>query len=221
MAKEKKDPIGEVYLKNVRLSFAALFEKGKPIKDEKTGAVSEPKYKANFLIPKSSNHDYDPDTHPQNMTKLKTAAEQVKADKWGKNIPKLKPDRVCVRDGDLEDWEGYESTYYVSANNGNQPVMVDRTKDANGKWNELTKENGGPRKLYSGAWVNAIVRIWAQDDPKYGKRLNASVESVQFLKHGDAFAAGKPVDPNEKFDDIDEEEADDLVDSGGDGDDLI
>ena len=133
-------------------------------------------------------------------------------DKWRDNIPNLKPDRLCVRDGDLESWDGYADCFFVSCNAVNQPVLIDRTKDARGKWNELTKENGGPKKLYSGAWVNAIVRIWAQDDRQYGKRLNASVEAVQFNKHGDAFGGGKPVDPNEKFADVDEEVADDLVD---------
>ena len=206
-----KQSVGEVYLKNVRLSFAALFDKGKPITDPKTGKVSDPKYKANFLIPKAGHSDYD-DNAAANMRKLKDAGDQVKKAKWGDNIPKLKADRVCVRDGDEENWEGYADCWYVSANNANQPVLVDRVKDANGKWIELTKENGGPKKLYSGCYVSAIVRLWAQDDPNYGKRINASVESVQFFKHGDAFSGGKPVDPNEKFADVEEEEAAELDD---------
>lgn len=198
-------PIGEVILKNVRLSFADLFKPGKPQKND-DGTMSPGKFKANFLMPKG-----DDDTKA-NMAKCKKAADQVKAEKWGKKIPKLKPEKVFLRDGDLEDWDGYEGAYYISANNPNQPVLVDRKKDGAGKWIELTVENGGPRLLYSGCWVNAIIRIWAQDN-EHGKRVNASLESVQFLRHDEAFSAGKPVDPNEKFDDVDEDDADEL---GGD-----
>lgn len=194
-------PVGEVILKNVRLSFADLFKPGKPQRND-DGEMVPGKFKCNLLLPKKGHEDFDPKTTDANMKKLKAVAEQVKAEKWGKpeKWPKLKADRVFLRDGDQEDWDGYENTFYVSANNQNQPVLVDRKKDAKGKWIELTIENGGPKLLYSGAYVNAIVRIWAQDN-QHGKRLNASIESVQFVRHGEAFSGGKPVDPNEKFDD--------------------
>lgn len=206
-------PIGEVILKNVRLSFVALFKPGEPQKNDE-GEMVPGKYKANLLNPKEGHDDYDPENHPQNMKKLKAASEQVKTEKWGKpeKWPKFKPEKVFLRDGNLENWDGYEGCFYVSANNPNQPVLVDRKKDAKGKWIELTVQNGGPRLLYSGAWANVIVRIWAQDHIKHGKRLNASIESVQFLRHGEAFSGAKPVDPNDKFSDSDvgEDEADQL-----------
>jgi hypothetical protein len=195
-------PIGEVILKDVRLSFAELFKPGKPQKND-DGEMVPGKYKANLLMTKGT------DGTKANMAKLKKAAEQVKEEKWGKSEkwPKLKDDRVFLRDGDKEDWDGYEGSFYVSANNQNQPVLVDRKKDANGKWIELRLQNGGSKLLYSGAYVNAIVRIWAQDN-QHGKRLNASIESVQFLRHGEAFSGGKPVDPNDKFDDIEDDDDD-------------
>lgn len=200
--------VGEVILKNVRLSFADLFKPGKPQKND-DGELVPGKYKANLLIPKKGNPDYekDPVNAQANLKKLKAAAEQVKVDKWNDKVPKLKPEKVFLRDGDGEDWDGYELTYYVSANNPNQPVLVDRKKDAKGKWIELTVANGGPKLLYSGCYVNAIVRIWAQDN-SFGKRLNASLESVQFVKHGEAFSGAKPVDPNEKFDDMEDDDGD-------------
>ena len=199
MATDKDNPIGQVQIREVRLSFANLFDPAKERKNPKTGEIIAGKYGCSFLMVKGL------DTTKSNMAKLKAAAEEVKADKWGKKIPKLKPEKVFLRDGDLEDYDGYENCFYVSANNNNAPVLVDRKKDAKGKWVELTKQNGGPKLLYSGAFVNALVRIWAQDN-EHGKRLNASVESVQFFKHGEAFSGGKPVDPNEAFDDIDEDE---------------
>lgn len=203
-------PVGEVILKNVRLSFADLFKPGKPQKND-DGETVPGKYKCNLLLEKGTE-----DTNRQ-IKQMKAVAEQVKAEKWGKKIPKLKPEKVFLRDGDTEDWDGYEGCFYVSANNQNQPVLVDRKKDAKGKWIELTIQNGGPKLLYSGCYVNAIIRIWAQDN-QHGKRLNASIESVQFVKHGEAFSGGKPVDPNEKFEDMEDDDEDDIGGSGSDDD---
>lgn len=205
-------PLGEVILKNVRLSFADLFKPGKPQRND-NGEMVPGKYKANLLIPKKGHDDFDPATSAQNIAKIKAAADQVKEAKWGsdpKKHPKLKPDQVCLRDGNLENWAGYEDCFYVSANNQNQPVLVDRKKDSKGKWLELTIENGGPKLLYSGAFVNAIVRLWAQEAKdivvngntiRIPNRINAGIESVQFLRHGESFSGGAPVDPNGKFDD--------------------
>jgi len=193
-------PLGEVILNNCRLSFADLFKPGKPQKNDK-GEMVPGKYKCNLLMEKGTE-----DTK-KNLAKLKLANTQVKTDKWGeeKKWPKLKPEKVYLRDGDQEDWDGYEGCFYVSANNPNQPVLIDRKKDAKGKWIELTIENGGSKLLYSGCYVNAIIRVWAQDN-EFGKRVNASIESVQFLRHGEAFSGGAPVDPNGKFEDIEDDE---------------
>ena len=190
MAKTDQNPnLGEVRLKNTRLSFAHVFEPQPGMINEETGKPGEPKYGASFLI--------DPATEDgkTNLANLKKAAEQVKKAQWGDNIPKLRPDRVCVRDGSLEEWDGYEGMIYVRATNSKKPPTVDRDRS------ELSKESG---KLYSGCYVNAVVRIWAQDN-KFGKRLNASLEGVQFLRHGDAFGY-KQIDPNEAFEDVSEAE---------------
>jgi len=195
-------PVGEVLLTNVRLSFADLDKPGKPQKND-NGEMVPGKYKANGLISKTTAEG------KANMAKLKRAAEDVKKKKWGDKIPKLKADRVCVRDGDEEDWEGYAGHYYVSANNPDKPVLITKQKDSKGKWIPAK-----PGQLYSGCYVNMLVRLWAQDHPDYGKRLNASVEAVQFSKHGTAFSGGGPIDADEKFAEIEAEEGEDM-DGGG------
>jgi hypothetical protein len=198
MAEKKKVDIGEVKLKNVRLSFAHLFQPQEGKVDDETGVKGEDKYNCSFLINKSS---------PEGkalIAAIKAAAEKVKKAKWGDNIPKLKPEKVCLRDGDLEEYDGYEGTAYVSASNSKPPVLIDRKKDKDGKWIKLTGSEG---LLYSGCYVNGIVRLWAQDN-KHGKRINASLEAVQFLTHGDAFGA-KPIDADEAFDDDDASDDDD------------
>lgn len=199
--KAKTTDLGEVRLENVRLSFAHLFEPQDGKVDEETGKKGEDKYNCAFLMSKTD------DTGTKNLQRIKKAADAVKKNKWGDNIPKLKPEKVCLRDGELEDWDGYDGHFYLTASNTRPPVLVDRDRAP------LKKSDG---KLYSGCFVNAIVRLWAQDN-KHGKRLNASLEAVQFYKHGEAFGA-KPVDPNAAFDDV-SDTADDLAPIGGGDDD--
>jgi hypothetical protein len=50
----------------------------------------------------------------------------------------------------------------------------------------LTEADGKP---YAGCYVNCALNIWAQDN-QYGRRINAELVSVQFLRDGDAFSGG-------------------------------
>jgi hypothetical protein len=207
---DKKEVVGEVLLRNVRLSFASLHE---PSEMESDDGTTRRFFKANFLIPKEGDEF-------KNVAKIKKAADEAKAKKWGSNPkdwPKLKPEKICLRDGDLENWDGYAGMLYVSANSSvdRRPQVITNRKDKDGNW--IKAEPGHERNPYSGCYVNALIRLWCQDN-KNGKRVNASLEVVQFLRDGDAFGAA-PVNPNERFtDDMVGDDAD-LGDSGDDGDD--
>ncbi len=207
---DTQDVLGEVMLKMVRLSFADLFMPGKDKINKKTGEVIQGRFHANFLMPKQGEY-FEKYTKP-NLAKVKAAADEIKTAKWQNKIPIIKPDKLCLRDGNFENWEGYKDHYYLSASNSDMPVLIDREKDENG-WIVLTKENGGPKKLYAGAWVNGLVRLWAQDN-EHGKRINAELLSVQYVKKGDAFSGRGPVDPNAKFLDAIEEQDDDEPEAG-------
>lgn len=200
MSKEdKKKQIGEVILKNVRLSYAHL---DRPQKDSKNdrGETIKGKYGASFLMKKGT-----PETKAL-MAKIKAASEEVKAAKWGSNPPKFKPERVCLRDGDLEDYDGYEGCFYVSTSNKDKPIVVGKDRE--------TVEPGDKQWPYSGCYVNAVIRVWAQNNEsdKGGKRINASLEAVQFKAHGEPFSSVRPVDPNEAFDDESEEDEQEFSD---------
>lgn len=193
MAKDdKKEIVGEVLLRNVRLSFPSLFE---PATMESDDGTERKFYKANFLIPKKGDEF-------NNVAKIKKASDEAKAKKWGskpEDWPKLKPEKICLRDGDLEDWDGFAGMVYVSANSNieRKPQVITNRKDSAGHW--IKAEPGHERCPYAGCYVNALIRLWAQDN-KNGKRINASVEIVQFLRDGEAFGAG-PVNPDDKFSD--------------------
>lgn len=210
----EKEVVGEVILRDVILSFADIYRPAADRKDSKTGETIKGKFGANFLMDKGT------EMTKQNQAKIKKAGADAKTKKWGdeKNWPKLKPEKVCLRDGDLEDYDGYEGRLYLSANSNTKPQVITNRKGKDGKWIEAVE--GAPGAPYAGCRVNALVRIWAQDN-EYGKRLNASLEVVQFLADGTPFGAA-PVDPNDRFTDdmvgdvgdISEEgdeEADDLV----------
>jgi hypothetical protein len=44
-------------------------------------------------------------------------------------------------------------------------------------------------KVYSGCYVNASIELWAQDN-KFGKRINATLMGVQFLRDGARLVGG-------------------------------
>lgn len=210
----KKPVLGELRLHNVRLSFPHLFVPQPGIRDEKTGITSEPRWSACFLIEK---------TNKVELRKYAAARDEAKAAKWGdeKNWPKLKPERLCMRDGDLENYDGYAGHYYIASGRSTKtkdgaenppPSLVDRDPKV-----RLTRQSG---KLYAGCFVNALVRVWAQDDSKFGKRLNCSLEAVQFYDHGTPFGA-MPVVPEEVFEDYSDVFAEDISAEDFDNEDLV
>lgn len=168
-------------LENVRLAFPTLFE-AKTVNGE-----GKPAFSASFLIA--------PDD-PQ-VKALEAAIEQVAKEKWGAKADAIlkqmrAQDKVALHDGDLKsNYDGFPGNLYVSARSATRPLVIDKDKSP------LTEQDGKP---YAGCYVNASIELWPQDN-NYGKRVNASLRGVQFLRDGDAFAGGAPADESE-FDDI-------------------
>ena len=209
--KKEKDP-GEVVLKGVILSFPWVITPQEGKVDKDTGKKGADKYNCSLLVLK---------TDKEQLGKLKTARGKVTLAKYGaeSKVPKYRPDKICYRDGDLEDWEGYAGKIYVSASAtlDKPPKLVDRDKT------ELDKTEAAKR-FYGGAVVNAVIRLWCQDN-EHGKRLNAEIKALQFVKHGERCGA-KPVDIDDVFDDISDQDFGDDIggsddDFGGDDDDLL
>lgn len=185
----------KVTLSNVRLSFPHLF-----VPQASTTGEGEPKYNANFIIEPGS----------KNAKLLEDAVQAVAKEKWGAKAEATlsalrKGDKVCYRteektsqSGDV--YAGFEGAHWVSASDKVRPTVIDRDKSP------LTAADGKP---YGGCYVNAILDIWPQDNA-FGKRVNASLKGVQFVKDGDAFSGGGAASVDE-FDTLDEAEADDLV----------
>lgn len=201
MAEAKKEVVGKVILLNVRGSFMSVFEPDKQKQDD--GTIRET-WKCNFLIPKDKADSMVAVYKGQRMPVLKAlklASAEAKQKKWGdeKNWPKLKPEKLFLRDGDLENWDGYPGCFYVSSSAplSDRPAVVTNRKDGNNQWIEA--QPGGKAAPYAGCYVNATVEIWCQDN-EHGKRVNAKLKALQFYRDGEAFGAA-PTNPNEDFTD--------------------
>lgn len=150
-----------IKLQNVRLSFPCLFE-------AKAFEGSKPAFSAVYLLDKKVN--------AKEIAAIKAGiAQVVKTDLKGKT-----PGKTCLRDGsEKPDVDGYgESVMFVSARSEKRTFfVVDRDLS------QLTAESNRP---YAGCFVNAVIRLWAQDN-QYGKRVNASLGNIQFVKDGEPF----------------------------------
>ena len=117
-------------------------------------------------------------------------APQVKAIPDGYQT--VTPDLV-LQDGDLKaQYAGYPGNLFFNARSATRPTVVDRNKA------QLTEADGKP---YAGAYVNALIELWAQDN-QFGKRINASLRGVQFVRDGDAFGGGAAPASEEDFPDL-------------------
>lgn len=172
----------QVIIANARLSYPHIFA-AKAMNEGDT-----PKYSASFIL--------DREKCKGTIKAIEAAISQITKEKFGGK--KLPADKVCLRDGDTKDDEAYAGAMYVSAANLKRPQVVDTDRRT-----PLVADDNKP---YPGCIVNAIISVWAQDN-KFGKRINASLEAVQFVKDGDRFGA-----PPANLDDLPEVEDEDDTD---------
>lgn len=175
----------KLMLTNVRLSFPALFE------PKTVNGEGEPRFSASFLMPKGD---------PQ-IKKIEDAITAVATEKWKSKAGEIlavlrKKDLTCLKDGsdpDKAKYDGYKDNMFVNAAApaNQRPLVIGQNRSP------LVAADGKP---YGGCYVNASIELWAQDN-KFGKRVNASLKGVQFVKDGDAFAGGAPASVDE-FDDV-------------------
>ena len=170
----------KITVKNVRLSFPSLFQKANFNGDAT-------KYEATLLL--------DKETHADSIKEIQAAIKSmITSDLKG---AKLGDDKLCLKDGEGIDYDGYENCYSLKASNKKRPMVIDRDKTP------LCEDDNKP---YAGCYVNAVIELWAQNN-NYGKRINANLLGVQFFKDGEPFGdgVGASVDDFDAFDDDDED----------------
>lgn len=175
--------MAKIKLNNVRLSFPSIFRRA-------VFSGEETKFEASFLL--------DKETHADKIKELEAAIADMVSDRL--KGAKLKADKICLKDGDEIDYDGYAGHMSIKASSRKRPMAIGADKS------QLTEDDG---KLYAGCYVNAIIELWAQDN-QYGKRINANLLGVQFVKDGDPFADGVTASIDD-FDEIADEDFDDFV----------
>ena len=191
-----------IRLENVRLSFPELF-KPRKFQDNED---SQPRFEASFLYDTNSSA-----VRVFNIVNKKREGEKLYEGERGlaylnhsikkaidtKWPGKTKGVKICLNDGNEKEYDGYEDVWVISAANKIRPTVVDQ------RGRPITAEDGS---IFGGCYVNAIVGWWAQDN-KWGKRINANLDAVQFLRTGEPL--GITVVGSDAFDSVDEEDYDD------------
>ena len=223
MSEAQKPVVGRVLVKGARLSFSQNLFKAGTFKGE-DGNETDARFKSNFLLGKTpdgrasvltANYRHAGLVDVEAMSALRQAKLDVIAAKIGEDkaralLSKIKPDKYAVRDGDLETWDGYEGSFYISAASDTPPQVIGRDKRV------ITAESG---IVYSGCYVNAMVTMWFQPAGKRGDNLVpnavwARLNVVQFIKDGDPFGAPPP--DMDEFDDLSGEGGETDFDTDGD-----
>jgi hypothetical protein len=160
-------------LNDARLAFPDLFV---PRRGGE-GGTGKAKYGAALII--------TPD-HPQKAA-IDACIDAAAKAKWGDKAAGIlkalrATDKVALHNGDLKaQYAGYEGNLYVSARSDTRPTVFGADRIP------IDPDSG---KIYAGCYVAASLEFWAQDHKQYGKRVNAQLRGVMFLRDGDAFAAG-------------------------------
>jgi hypothetical protein len=176
-----------------RIAFAQGVWTAQKVKGDSAG---KPAFSATLLL----------DLKDPQIKLLNDAIEETAKEKWGAKAKAelelmRKKDRTCLHDGDLKpDYEGFPGMMFVSARNPIRPLVLNTDRSP------LAEEDG---VVYSGCYVNMVLELWAQDND-YGKRVNATLSGVQFVKDGDSFGGGGRVADVDDFEDVSAGGEDDL-----------
>ena len=176
--------MSRIKIQNVRLSFPNLFSTAS-FGGEDTG-----KYDATFIL--------DKDDNKKAIKEIQVAIKKmIKESFKGKNPGE---DRLCLKDGDDTERDELQGAYSLKASTKKRPLVLDRDKSP------ITEDDN---VIYGGCMVNGIISLWSQNNA-FGKRINASLEGVQFAGPGEPFGApGIDVDEFDVFGEADDN--DDVV----------
>lgn len=164
---------GVIVLKNVRLSYPALFRPKSMTAPD--GKQTAPKYGAVFIT-------HLPNAERDELLDLITHVFQSKCP--GKT---LAADKKFARRGDDTGKPEYAGAIVISASESvERPPKV---------YNRAGKITASEAEVYSGCMVDAVIRPWAQDN-QWGKRVNASLVAVKFVGDNEPFGL-PPIDDAE------------------------
>lgn len=153
-----------------------------------------PKYSVSLIIPKSDT---------KTIEKIKAAIQaaydegQGKLKGNGKSVPALSVLKTPLRDGDAErpDDEAYADSYFINANSGTAPGIVDADRQP-----ILDRS-----EVYSGVYGRASINFYAFNS-NGNKGIACGLNNLQKIKDGEPLGGKSRAE-----DDFDTEEDDDFL----------
>lgn len=176
---------GTIRISGVRFSYPHL---KKPYKGD--GDQGEAKFGVVGLLPKK--------THRAAKDLIKERIEELLKEN---KVKSLASDKKFLRDGDQSGKAEHEGHYTVSARESRRPPL--RNRD-----NSVVEPEDADEVFQPGYWGDILIRPWYQNN-KFGKRVNAGLSSIQFVKKDEVFGEGR----------LSDEDLDDTFENYGDPDD--
>ena len=154
-----------------------------------------PKYSVSLIIPKS-----DTKTLEKIRAAIQAAYEegQSKLKGNGRSVPALSALKIPLRDGDAErpDDEAYANSYFVNANSGTAPGIVDADR------NPILERS----EVYSGVYGRASINFYAFNS-NGNKGIACGLNNLQKIRDGEPLGGKSRAE-----DDFAEEDEDDFLD---------
>ncbi len=173
--------MNKVILKNVQLSYPALFEPD-------AFGDAEPRYKATLIF-----------TDRTNVSDLEEAVEAAIQDKWGSDRPHPSRLKTPIKDGNTkidsktnQPRAEFADKQFMTAKSKHRPIVV-------GPNPSIQIED--PMQVYPGAEANVVVQI-ATYDNSFGTGLTCYLGSVQLTGKGETFLSGGDATPESEFADL-------------------
>lgn len=168
----------EIILKNVRLSYANIWEARANQENTKM------QYSACLLIRKD-----DTDTLTRLHKLMAEVEKEATASKWGGKKP-VSYAHPLLRDGDTDPSKGgdpdYAGCYFLNAkaNADHAPKIIDATCSP-----VLDRD-----EVYSGCYANVKISVFAYNNPVGGKGLSAGLVAIQKTKDGPRLGGDTGID---------------------------
>lgn len=125
-------------------------------------------------------------------------------------IGKLAGEHKFVRNGDDSGKDENEGMWVIKASENPERRPSVRDQRSN-----LVDQDEVDELIFPGCFVNILLRPWAQNNA-HGKKINANLIGVQYVKKGERFGEA-PIDDEDAWDELDGDDTD--LDLGDDDDD--
>ena len=167
---------GTILVKDVRLSYPHLFHKWAKEGDDKAKA----KFSGKFLLDKT--------THAEAIKAINQRQVALQMEYFKSRIPN---DKIFMRNGAELGREEMKDSWVISASESIRPEVINKDKSPIAEEDDI---------IYAGCFVNVLIRPWKQQN-SFGKRVNANLLAVQFVKDGERFSSIERPDIDEAFED--------------------